>query len=222
MSGISKSIVLLVTATLCISFVAGRSLGPAAEAQAKQAGKDEDPHQDVCVLVEAFVVEVDLSELYKQGVSPIGEKPDSVSVENILKCLRARDIGQVTTGVKVAIHSNQHGEAKITETIYVKRQVAIPSGRRVPENVRYTNYDLGKTFGVIAYVRPGGEIFVNFEFIESTYRNITSTDETPPNTISREWSGSVNLHAGRPAIAGATQDEKSAAFLILCADILGK
>jgi hypothetical protein len=219
MSRISKSIVLLVTATLCIAFVAGRPIEPAAEAQAKQAEAVEDPHKDVCILVEAFVVEVKLPELYKQGVSPIGQKPDSVSVENILNCLQATDIGQVTTGVKVAIRSGQHGEAKITETIYVERQAAVPSGRRTPVNVRYANYNIGKTFGAVASVRPGDEILVSFDFIESTYRNIRSTDETPPNTVSREWSGAVNLHAGRPAIAGATQNEETAVFLILCADI---
>lgn len=219
MSGISKSIVLLIAVTLCIAFVASHSIEPVAEAQAKQTEMTEDTHQDVCILVEAFVVEVNLSELYKQGVSPIGKKPDSVSVENILNCLQAREIGQVTTGVKVAIHSGQHGEAKITETIYVERKAAIPSGRRVPENVRYTNYNIGKTFGAVASVRPGGKILVSFDFTESTYRNITSTDETPPNTVSREWSGAVNLSVGRPAIAGATQNEETAVFLILCADI---
>lgn len=222
MSGISKSIVLLIAATLCIVLPAGHSIEPTAEAQAKQAVKTENPHQDTCVLVEAFVVEVDLSSLYKQGVSPIGQKPDSVSVDNILKCLDAKDIAQVTTGVKVVILSGQHGEAKIKETIYVERQTAVPSGRRAPVNVRYANYDIGKTFGVMASVRPGGEILVSFDFIESTYRNVTSTDETPPNTMSREWSGAVNLHAGRPAIAGATQNEETAVFLVLCADIKDK
>ena len=222
MSGISKSIVVLVTATLCIVFVAGRSIGPAAEAQVKQDGNIDEQQQDVCVLIEAFVVEVNLSELYKQGVSPIGQKPNSVSVENILKCLDAKNIAQVTTGVKVAILSGQRGEAKITETIYIERQVAVPSGRKVSSPVRYTNYDIGKTFIATASVRPGSEILVSFDFSESTYRNITSTDETPPNTVSREWSGAVNLRAGRPAIAGATQNEETAVFLILCADIKGR
>ncbi len=222
MAKISKNILVLVAATLCIILLAGRSIEPTAEAQAKQTGKAQDPHQDVCVLVEAFVVEVDLSGLYKQGVSPIGQKPDSVSVENILKCLDARDIAQVTTGVKVAIQSGQHGEAKITETIYVKQQAPVPSGRNVSVPVRYRNYDIGKTFSTIASVRPNGEILTSFDFNESTYRNITSTDETPRNTISREWSGTVNLYAGRPAIAGATQNEETAVFLILCADIKDK
>jgi len=218
MAKISKSIVVLVAVTLCMVLLAGRSIEPTAEAQTKI----ENPYHDVCVLVEAFVVEVDLSELYKQGVSPIGQKPDSVSVENILKCLDARDIAQVTAGVKVAILSGQLGEAKITETIYVERQAPVPSGRKVSGAVRYTNYDIGKTFRATASVLTNGEILVSFDFSESTYRNITSTDETPPNTVSREWSGAINLHAGRPAIAGATQNEDTAVFLILCADIKDK
>jgi len=222
MAKISKSILVLIAVTLCFVLLAGRSIEPTAEAQAKQAGKAEDPHQDVCVLVEAFVVEVDLSSLYKQGISPIGQKPDSVSVENILKCLSTKDIAQVTTGVKVAICSGQRGDAKITETIYVERKIPVPSGRKVSGAVRYVNYDIGKTFRATASVRPSGEILVSFDFSESTYRNIASTDETPLNTASREWSGTVNLHAGRPAIAGATQNEETAVFLILCADIMEK
>lgn len=219
MAKISKSIVVLVAATLCIVLLAGRSIEPTAEAQAKQAGKAQDPHQDVCVLVEAFIVEVDLSELYKQGVSPIGQKPDSVSTENILKCLEADNMTQVTTGVKVAVPSGHHGTAKIRETI---RKIPVPNGRKVPSPVRYTNYEIGKAFGATASVSSSGEILVSFDFSESTFRNVTSTDETPPNTVNREWSGAVKLHAGRPAIAGATQNEETAVFLILCADIKDK
>lgn len=202
--------------------VAGRPVGPTAEAQVKQAGKAEYPHQDVSVLVEAFVVEVDLAELYKQGVSPIGQKPNSVSVENILKCLDAKDIAQVTTGVKVAVQSGQRGEAKITETIYKKQQVAVPGNRKVTSAARYTNYDIDKMFRATASVRPSSKILVSFDFSESTYRKITFTDETRPNTINRGWSGTANLHAGQPAITGATQDEETAVFLVLCADIKGK
>jgi len=209
----------LVAATLCMVLLAGHSIEPTAEAQSKQSGKAEDPHQDTCVLVEAFVVEVNLSELYKQGVSPIGQKPDSVSVENILKCLEAGNIAQVTTGVKVAVLTGQRGEAKITETIFKNQQVAVPSDRKVPRAASYRNYDIGMTFIASAFVHPNGEIFVSFDFNESTYRNITTADEVPPNTVSREWSGAVNLYAGRPAIAGATQNENTAVFLVLCADI---
>jgi hypothetical protein len=219
MAKISKSIVVLIIATLFIILPAGHSAGPAVIAQAQQAPKAEEPHKNACVLVEAFVVEVKVSELYEQGVSSIGQKPNAVSIENILKCLDASDIAQVTTGIKVAVPSGHHGNAKIRETI---RKIPDPNGRRGPGPVRYTNYEIGKTFGATASVLPGGEILLSFDFSESTYRNIPSTDETPTNPVNREWSGTVNLNAGQPAIAGATQNEETVVFLILCADMMGR
>jgi hypothetical protein len=219
---ISKSIVVLAIATLFFVLPAGHSVGPTVIAQTQQAKNAEEPRQDTCVLVEAFVVEVELSGLYEQGVNPIGQKPNSVSVENILKCLDASDVAQVTTGVKVAVPSGHRGEAKITETIHIERKIPIPNDRKVPGPVRYTNYEIGKTFGATASVCPSDEILISFDFSESTYRNIPSTDDTPPNAISREWSGMVNLNAGQPAIAGATQNEETAVFLIICADIMGR
>ena len=216
MAKISKTIVVLVAATLCMVPLTGQAIGPTTEAQRKQAGKAQNPHQDACVLVEAFVVEVELSELYEQGVNPIGQKPNSVSVENILKCLEGSDIAQVTTGVKVAVPSGHNGKAKIRETI---RKIAVPNDRRGPGPVRYTNYEISKTLGATASVRPGGEIRISFDFSENTYRDIPSTDAIPQNPINREWSGTINLYAGRPVIAGATQNEETAVFLVLCADI---
>jgi hypothetical protein len=219
MARLSKITVAPVAVIVCIVLLAGRFVGPAANAQAERAKSTEEQQQDVCVLVEAFVVEVNLSQLYEQGVSPIGQKPNSVSVENILKCLNVKDIAQVTTGLKVAVNSGQHGEAKVKQTIRIERQLNVPSTRNVPPNVRYANYDAGKTLRATAIVRPGGEILVSFDFNESTYRNITNASELPPNSVSREWAGVTRLVAGRPAIAGAAQDEETAVFLILSADV---
>ena len=95
------------------------------------------------------------------------------------------------------------------------------SGRNIPPNVRYASLDTGKTLGATAFVNPSGEIYVSFSFKESTYRNTAAAEELPPNTISREWSGAVRLYAGRPAIAGATQNEETVVFLIISADITG-
>jgi hypothetical protein len=219
MAKISKSIVSLVIATTFFALLAGYSAEPDVVAQAQQAPKAEEPQQNTCVLVEAFVVEVKLSELYEQEVSPVGQKPNSVTVNNILKCLDASDVAQVTTGVKVAVPSGHHGNAKIRETI---RKIPVSNVRKVPGPVRYTNYEIGKTFGATVSVCPNGEILMSFDFNESTYRNIPPTDDTPTNPVNREWSGTVNLHAGRPVIAGATQNEETAVFLIICADIMNR
>ena len=217
---ISKSIIVPAAVVLCLMLLVGRPVGPTAEAQAGQTGQINEEQQNICVLVQAFVVEVDLSQLYDQGVSPIGQKPNSVSVENILKCLKTKDIGQVTTGVKVAINSGQHGEAKIKETIQFKRQLNVPNRVNVPPNVRYSSYDTGKMLAATVLVRPSGEIFVTFDFNQSTYRNIDGADELPPGTSNREWSGAIELRSGRPAIAAATQNEETGVFLILSADTI--
>jgi hypothetical protein len=218
MAKIPKSIVALVAAALCMALLVGRPVGPTAEAQVGQAKQIDKQQQDVCVLIEAFVVEVNLSQLYEQGVSPIGQKPNSISVDNILNCLKTKDLAQVTTGVKVTVNSGQQGKAKINETTHIDRQL---SGRNIPPNVRYASLDTGKTLGATASIQPGGEIYVSFDFNESTYQNIAAADELPPNTISKEWSGAIRLHAGQPAIAGATQNEETAVFLIISADIIG-
>ena len=87
MAKISKSILVLFVVLICIVLLAGHSTRPTVAAQPQQAPKAKEPHKNTCVLVEAFVVEVELPELYEQGVSPIGQKPNSVSVNNILKCI---------------------------------------------------------------------------------------------------------------------------------------
>jgi len=40
--------------------------------------------------------------------------------------------------------------------------------------------------------------------------------------VNRQWSGAAHLEAGEPVIVGATQNEETAVFLVLCADIKDK
>lgn len=224
MAKIARSIAALAVAVFCIVLLAGYANGPAAEIPSLQAGKTEEAYQKTCILVEAFVVEVRLSSLYELGVSPLGQKPNPISVDNLLNCLNAKDVGQVTSGVKVSLHSKVSGKAKITETTYLERQTPIPAGRRTNDSVvskSYRNYDIGNQFDASAAVGADGGILVDFQFSQSTYRNVPSSNETPVNTVNRQWSGTAHLKAGEPAIAGATQNQETAAFLVLCAHIEG-
>ncbi len=225
MAKISGSIAALAVAALCIVLLVGYATGPAAETPSRQAGKAEEASPGTCVLVEAFVVEVRLSSLYELGVSPLGKKPNSVSVDNLLNCLDGKNVGQVTSGVKVSLPSKVGGKAKITETAYIERQTLVPAGRRTDNPVvskSYQSYDIGSQFDTIASVGADGGILVDFQFSQSTCRNVPSSDEAPANTVNRQWSGTAYLKAGEPAIVGATQNEETAAFLVLCADIKDK
>ncbi|MFH1718632.1 MAG: hypothetical protein ABIF19_14855 [Planctomycetota bacterium] len=222
-----RSLVLLAVAVLCIVLMAGYSTGPKAEGQANQNNKAEAPQPDECILVEAFVVEVKLAALDELGVSPIGQKPNSVSVENILHCLGAKDMAQVSTGLKVSLKSEESGEAKTTETVYVEHLVNAPGGKR-PDgrsplvSKSFKSHNVGRQFNARAFIRPNGMILVGFAFDQNTYRQTADDDEAPENTVTRRWSGEAYLDPGQPAIVGATQDEETAVLLILCADVKGK
>ncbi len=221
MTRTSISIVILVGVVFCGLLLSGDSAGPSAKAQANQSVQAEDLYKDSRVLVEVFVVEVKLSALYDLGVSPIGQKPNSVSVENILKCLRNDDWAQVTAGAKLALGQQQRGSTKATETTYVQRETPVPAGRGRAGAVSrsFESYSIGKSFDAQVAIRPDSRIFVAFTFSQNTVDKAALESGAPPATITRDFSGSVCLEAGKPSIVGAMQNEQMAAFLIISADI---
>lgn len=219
MARISKSILVLAIAVFCALLLGVHIIGSIVEAQPRQSRQIEDPQQETGVLVEAFVVEVKLSALYDLGVSPIGKKPNSVSVGNILECLGGKDLGQVSTGAKLALHPNSSGTAKITETVYVERQSSPAGGgnaRRPVSAKSYVGCNAGWSFTGSASVRPSGRVLVQFDFSQTTYEDMDSGRQMPPGTAQRDFSGAAYLLTGEPAIVGAAQDEETAVFLILC------
>ncbi len=219
MAKISRNIVILICVMSCVLFLAGHLVRPTAEAQAKKAEQVEDPYKNSTVLVEAFVVEVKLSALYDLGVSPIGQKPNSVSIENILKCLQNEDSAGVSTGAKVVLQQKQSASAESEETIYRGRQAPIKVGSSRVVSRSYQSYNISSSFSASVNILPDSRIFVSFDFNQFGVEKIASMTDVPPTTITREWSGTVSLKAGKPSIAGATQGEQKAVFLILCADI---
>ena len=219
MAKISRNIVILICVMSCVLYLAGHLVGPTAEAQAKKAEQVEDPYKNSTVLVEAFVVEVKLSALYDLGVSPIGQKPNSVSIENILKCLQDEDSAGVSTGAKVVLQQKQSASAESKETIYRERQAPIKVGSNRVVSRSYQPYNISSSFGASVNILPDSRIFVSFDFNQFGVEKVASMNDVPPTTITRDWSGTVCLEAGKPSIAGATQGEQKAVFLILCADI---
>ncbi len=219
MAKISRNIVILICVMSCVLFLAGHLVGPTAEAQAKKAEQIEDPYKNSTVLVEAFVVDVKLSALYDLGVSPIGQKPNSVSIENILKCLQDEDSAGISTGAKVVLQQKQSASAESKETIYRERQAPIKVGSNRVVSRSYHSYNISSSFRASVNILPDSRIFVSFDFNQFSVEKVASMNDMPPTIITREWSGTVCLEAGKPSIAGATQGEQKAVFLILCADI---
>jgi hypothetical protein len=219
-----------VVAALWLVFLAGICAASTTQPKAPEAtqpqaaAQEKDPYEGARILIEAFVVEVNVDTLYEAGVSPIGRKPESVSIEGILRCLKDKAGGRVTAGAKVAVGHNQRGEMNVEEQRNIKREVPAAGEGRPPGRRRgpYATYSLSKQFSAGASVREDGKIRVNFEFRQHTLGTPVSDSNTPPNLISRRWENRVWLEAGRPSIVGATQNEEKVVFLILCAHIENK
>ena len=194
---------------------AGRSSRPAAP------DRQADPYAGTTVLVEAFVVEVDLAELYEMDVNPLGQEPHCVSVEDILTCLQTPEKASVLRGVKaVGIHETGKNQTRQTETVYRTRTRTMGTAGGPQRSVDYTAYEYGQTLAITAEIRSDRVVDLGYDFDYSGLRTNKQDSERPPGTVSWSWNGSVSLQFGQPTIAGAMQDEEDAIFFILTAHIL--
>jgi len=195
--------------------------GPARSGRPGATGQQADPYAGTTVLVEAFVVEVDLAELYEMDVSPLGREPHSVSAEDILRCLEAHDTANVLLGAKaVGIHDTGKNQTRETETAYRTRtrMIGTPDGPK--QSVDYSPYEYGQTLTISPEVRSDRAVDLGYSFEYSGVRIDEKDTERPPDTVSWSWNGTVSLKFGKPTIAGAVQDEENAIFFVLTAHIL--
>jgi len=225
MAKVSKNLVYFCGLVFCVLLLGGVSAAPPAE-QGEAKVQEKNPYETSRIMVEAFVVEVKLDALYKSEVSPIGQKPHSVSIKNILTCLKNKEEAKVTAGAKVAAKNKEQGQTKGQEVIYVERlhYDSIPAGHVDANNIRkfFESYNIEKSFATRVSAGADGKIYTSFTFHQTTLDEVSPKSEAPPNRIVRDWSGDVILEQGKPTIVGEMQDADTAVFLILTADIEDK
>jgi hypothetical protein len=181
----------------------------------------EKPYAGTTVLAEAFVVEVDLAQLYAMDVNPLGQEPHCTSVEDILRCLETPGKASVLLGAKaVGIHNIAKNQTRQTETVYRARTRTIGTPGGPQRHVDYSAYEYGQTLTITAEVRSDRVVALGYDFEYSGVRMDKQDTERPPDTVSWSWNGAISLEVGQPRIAGAMQDEEDAIFFILTAHIL--
>ena len=184
--------------------------GAARPTPGRRVRPPEDPHKDTVILVEAFMVQVRLSSLRSLGVPQISEGCKSVSAEHIIKLLKTTDAAVVTAGAKLALtHENKARTESTTR-----------KGRHIgpPEKGRTEYLDVGTSFTAIAEIRKE-KVFAELEFEYSDIVKAGKKIVVIPQIVERKWASSVCLKFGEPTLVGATQDEDSATFLIVTANI---
>ena len=215
MAKISKKVVVLVGVVFCVMFL----MGTTSDKKTPSDKQEENRYRDARVLVEAFVVEVELDALYDAGVGLVGQKPNSVSMEKILRCLRDKDKAKVTAGAKVAARNNEKGQMSSRRKIHHEKSVSkSKESGDVAVLKTFVPYSISIEFVVLPKVSPDSKIKLEFAF-EQERIEVASENDRPPDFIGRDWTAIVSLEAGKPSIVGAIQNEETAVFLVICADI---
>ena len=183
--------------------------------------REVDPYENRAVLVEAFVVQMDLAALYGMDVNPLGQAPHSVSVANLLEYLNTGDKAIVLVGAKAtAVHGSNRNTAKRSEARYHQREQVLNTPQGKKETVDYVPYENGETLTVAPFILSEHAVALGYSFSYSGPRGAKQKDTAPLDTVSWSWNGDIALEAGQPRIIGATQDEKTAIFFVLTAHIL--
>lgn len=215
MSRHPNSIVMMAVVSFCVLVPMVGGVHPTAGQ--RRGAPPDSPGQSVTVLVEAFVVEVDLAALAELGVSPIGQAPHAVSVKNVLECL-GEGQASVIAGAKAAVQCNDRSSGvEATRTTYTEQLAPAPKPVR-----RYLSRDSGQKFVVDARTPDGQSVAVDYTYACSVFEPAPEADGRPRDHTDWEWSGRIGLALGTPAIAAATQSRENAVFLIFVAHPAGK
>jgi len=169
-----------------------------------------DTYKDSVILLEAFMVEVRLDALYSLGVPQISHGTDSISAEHILKCLKSTDAAAVKAGAKLAL---THENKAISESTTRKALHIDPTNHQKTEYI-----DVGTSFTAIVEIRKE-KVFAELEFQYSDAVKADKKVDAIPQIVERNWNSSICLNFGKPTLVGAIQDEDTAWFLIVTANI---
>ncbi len=170
----------------------------------------EDPHKDSVIMIEAFMVELPLAALHSLALPAISQNDDFVTAGHIIKLIKTTDAANVTAGAKLAL--TKANKARTSST--TRRGIHTDP----PNNTRTEYVDVGTSFTAIAEIRKE-KVFAELEFEYSDVVKDAEKAHAIPQFVERNWGSTICLKPGEPAIAGATQDEDSAAFLIVTANI---
>ena len=100
----------------------------------RQVVKEEDPYKNVGIKIEAFVVQIDMTNLYEMGVCPLSSESKSTSAKHIITCLKEGQ-AEIIAGAKLTLGQNEKGSAAQQTKESAKKSLPIhpPVTRRPAE-----------------------------------------------------------------------------------------
>ncbi|MHC4099257.1 MAG: hypothetical protein ACYSU3_24770 [Planctomycetota bacterium] len=202
----SRTMLILATAIFVFLCLAGHVPAPTG-----QAAQPEDPYKDSAVRLEVFMVEVRLMELYNLGVPTISQGSESVTAEHILKYLKEQNARALKAAARLEVGQNE--QAKTDSIVRQGFYTGI-------SNPVLEYEDFGTSLRAEVQVLSGTKLLVELTFKHTALtKDKPHADKGRPAIIESNWYGRAYLQPGKPTLIGSTQNEHTAAFLIVTANI---
>jgi len=193
--------------------------------------KKEDAY--LSVVVETYLLQVDMDALYGFGVAAVPQKADEmVTVPRLVSCLADPNDGRVVDSARVVVYSRENADIKSTNTVYVERGGTGPAaarsgGARPPrpaQSVTYVSYDSGTTLDVSSLASRAADppIRLSLSYSHSDFLISEAQIGAPPNTVSYDLQTTFDLEDGQAIVAGSKQTGNRGLFLVVRASILGE
>ena len=211
-----KKLFLLCTALILIYIPNTAPAALANEVASKSLGKNS---KGQTIIVEAILVEAELSALYESTDEPVTESPNSVTLPKLLWCLRNENNGKVLANTKLTIQQEKEARVGFNQRQYAPIKKQVTGKDQEYYMTEYQWLEENVEFAATASVQTDEKITLNFLFKYATPeqpRNTNSEDTFESHYTSKS---SITLSKKQPEIISMARLSRTAVFLVLCADV---
>lgn len=172
-----------------------------------------DPFKHETVLVEAFVVDADMSVLYDMGVDPLGRGSQGVCARHIQQYITREGPEAVIAAIRVAVRQGE--SAVVNESRRIPLLQEESNSERVRNSPRYAEIELEKTLDADVAIVSDQRVRLEYALSLNSSHLPKVTRNEPEGFRSWSWSGAASLTFDEPRIVASTQHGSQATFLLL-------
>lgn len=211
-----KKLCLLCTTLLLIYILNTAPITLANEVASKSFGKNS---KGQTVIVDAVLVEAELSALYDSSDEPITESPNSVTLPKLLWCLRNENKGRILANTKLTIQQEKEARVGFSQRQYVPIKKQVTGKDQEYHITEYQWLEENVEFSATASAQTDEKITLNFLFKYTTPE--TPGNQNSDNNFESSYvsQSGITLFKKQPEIVSMARCSGTAVFLVLCADV---
>jgi hypothetical protein len=178
--------------------------------------RDRQSEENHVICVQAWVVELEGIGLHKSLMQTAEGQPGPVPVERVFRLLHDGQV-RIISGTTLVVANGSTGQT-------VQQDGESADTEAEQDSAKTTKTKNTLEFEASVHTGANGRIAVEFKFQQTFTEACFTKDDSSKKEVNRDkqlhWASAVHLTPGRPAVAGMTVSNNSAAILILQADLI--